>query len=239
MKNKLNTKKIMTAGILAAGGIGFLVGGIGFVHNVGAAPATSTTQTQTQNQEKGQRGNRVQLTDEQKQKLEQLRNEAIASLSSEDQATLKTLTAKGHFSLTFAEHEQLDAIQEKVMAYMSAHPQEGLPTPPANKGRGGKGQISENLTDAQKAELDKLKAEGIAQLTSEEQSRLKELDTKDRMSLTEQERQELRTLTEKVMTYVKSKVSFTMPEGPKQKGGRGHGQQPQSGNETPEQAPRA
>lgn len=236
MKNtKLNTKKIMTAGILAAGGVGFLLGGIGLVHNVGAAPATSTTQTQTTNQTQGKHANRAQLTDEQKQKLEKLHTEAIASLSNEDQATLKTLQEKGHFRLTFAEREQLDTIHGKVMTYMSEHPQEGLPTPPANKmGRGKKGQIGANLTDAQKAELDKLKAEGITQLTSEEQTRLKELDTKDRMSITEQEREELHTLTEKVMTYVKSKVSFTMPDAPKQKGGRG--QQAPTQNE---QAPAA
>lgn len=218
-QNKLLTNKMMATGMLVAGGLGFLAGGIGYVANVSAAPAQASTSETAEAPEKGMRGGHVQLTDEQKTKMENLKNEAIASLSSEDQATLKTLEAKGHFSLTFAERDQLKAIKDKIMAYVSAHPVEGLPTPPADKGT--RGDKSTTLTDAQKTELDTLKAEGIAQLTATEQARLKELDTKDRKTVTEAERTEMKTLTDKVMTYVKSKVSFTMPE-PKEGKGKGH-----------------
>lgn len=222
MSKKLNIQKVLATGALAIGGAGIVISGIGMVKHVGATNQTtqSTSQTTQTSDDKG-RGNRPELTEEQKTAMENAKQQAIASLSAEDQKVLTELEAKGHFTLTFAERDQLNTIHDKVMTYMSENPVEGLPTPPSKDGkRGNKGQMDASLTDAQKTELDTLKAEGIAQLTETEQTRLKELDSKDRMTQTEADREELHTLIDKVMTYVKSKASFTMPEkqgkGPKQ-----------------------
>lgn len=217
MNKKSNIRKVLAVGALTLGGVGIMMTGIGMAQQVSAAPAQNEQTTQTQNQ--GRQKGRPELTDAQKTSLDKARTEAIASLSSEEQNTLKTLNEKGHFALTFAEREQFETINEKIRTYISEHPVEGMPTPPAQGGkRDGKKQAASTLTDAQKTELDRLKAEGIAQLSSTDQARLKELDTKDRMKLTDAENQELHGLQEKVRTYVKSKVSFTMPEHPK--GGR-------------------
>lgn len=214
MTKKLNMQKVLATGALVIGGAGIVISGIGMVKQVDATnqTASSTSQT-TENKENKERAPRPELTEEQKTAMESAKQKAIASLSTEDQKVLTDLEAKGHFTLTFTEREQLSAIHDKVMTYMSENPVEGLPTPPSKDGkRGNKGQMDASLTDAQKTELDTLKAEGIAQLTQEEQSRLKEIDAKDRMTQTDEEREELHTLIDKVMTYVKSKASFTMPE---------------------------
>lgn len=209
---KLNMRKVLATGAITLGGLGVMLTGVGMTQQVDATNSTeNTTQTAMQDQKRGQR---PELTDAQKTAMESAKKAAVASLSAEDQKTLADLEAKGHFSLTFAEREQLDAIQEKIMTYMSANPVEGLPTPPAKSGREKGSKMETTLTDEQKAELDTLKAEGISQLSTTEQARLKELDTKGRMSQTDAEKEELHALMEKVMTYVKSKVSFTMPEKP-------------------------
>ncbi|MGL4662822.1 MAG: hypothetical protein ACRCV7_03990 [Culicoidibacterales bacterium] len=209
--NKLNMKKVLATGTIIVGGTGMMLAGLGMSKYVDAAPVQTTQSTQSTSQ--NHHGMKPTLTDEQKEKIRAAKVSATASLSSEDQQTIKNLETKGHFSLTFSERDQLDTIREKMMKYLNEHPIEGIPTPSAKGGaQRGKQKMESTLTDAQKAELDKLKAEGIAQLSAAEQSRLKELDTKERFDQTDAEKQELHTMTEKVMTYVKSKVSFTMPE---------------------------
>lgn len=209
--NKLNIKKVLATGTIIVGGTGMMLAGLGMSKHVDAAQNQTAQSTQAISQK--HHGMKAALTDEQKEKIRAAKVSAIASLSSEEQQTIKNLEAKGHFSLTFGERDQLNTIREKMMTYLNEHPIEGMPTPPAKGGaQHGKQKMESTLTDTQKAELDKLKAEGIAQLSAAEQSRLKELDTKERFDQTDAEQQELHTITEKVMTYVKSKVSFTMPE---------------------------
>lgn len=207
--NKLNMKKVLATGTIVIGGAGMMLAGLGMSKYADAAPAQTT---QTQQEGRNHHGMKPTLTDEQKEKMQSAKSAAIATLSAEEQTVLKTLGEKGHFSLTFAERDQLQTIHEKMMTYISEHPVEGLPTPPSKDGKQGKQKMESTLTDAQKTELDTLKTEGIAQLSSDEQARLKALDTKERFDRTEDEEEELHTLMEKVMTYVKSKVSFTMPE---------------------------
>lgn len=210
-------QKVLATGALIVGGAGIMMAGLGMSQQVSAAPNENTSQT-TQTTNENKKESRPELTEEQKTAMETAKKAAIASLSESDQKVYTDLESKGHFSLTFAERDQLDAIQEKVMTYMSENPVEGLPTPPSKDGkRENKPSMGSTLTDEQKTELDTLKSEGIAALTEAEQARLKELDSKGKMEKTETEREELHTLMDKVMTYVKSKVSFTMPEGP-QKG---------------------
>lgn len=214
MIKKLNMQKVLATSALIVGGAGIVISGIGMTKQVNATnqAAQSTSQATQQVGDKGRKA-RPELTDTQKTAMEDAKQKAIASLSAEDQKVLTELEAKGRFSLTFAERDQLQVIQDKMMTYISENPIEGLPTPPSKDGkRGGKGQMDTALTDAQKTELDTLKAEGIATLTADEQARLKALDTKDRMTQTDAEREELHTIIDKVMTYVQSKVSFTMPE---------------------------